>query len=91
MKRKTVTIVSLASSLAAIAPAVHASVTKEAPAPETAPKAGADPAVGRPNAFYNFGGDIMGLVATTKGDGTVVAQHSSHVSHASHASHYSSR
>jgi hypothetical protein len=88
MKRKTVTIVSLASSLAAIAPAVHASVTKEAPAPETAPKAGADPAVGRPNAFYNFGG---GLVATTKGDGTVVAQHSSHVSHASHASHYSSR
>jgi hypothetical protein len=51
-------------------------------------------AKGEPNVFMSVGSDLLGLIVTTKADGTVVAQHyshSSHSSHSSHASHYSSR
>jgi hypothetical protein len=92
--KKNVTLISLASALAAIAPTAQASLPTGSAAPEVAPKADPDASLGRPNAFYNFGEDLMGLVTSTAEDGTLVAQHyshSSHASHASHASHYSGR
>ncbi len=93
MDRKKVTLVSLASAIAAIAPSNQSVVHAMPLGSDTAPTA--DPKIGgtQPNAFYNIGDELMGLVATTQPDGTVLAQHYSHASHASHsshASHYSS-
>jgi hypothetical protein len=51
-------------------------------------------AKGEPNIFMSVGDDLLGLIVTTKADGTVVADHYSHYSHSSHSSHsshYSSR
>jgi len=89
MKNRKVTLVSLASALAALSPTAQASVNS--PTPETSPSA---PRVSarQPNTFYKLGEDLMSLVTTKAADGTVVAQHyshSSHASHESHASHYS--
>jgi hypothetical protein len=94
MKQKKVTVVSLASALAAMAPTAQASVPTGTTTPETGVKSGQEPSLGQPNTFYNAGEDLMGLVTSIAADGTLIAQHyshSSHASHASHASHYSSR
>jgi hypothetical protein len=48
-------------------------------------------ATGEPNVFMSVGNNLLGLIVTTKTDGTVVADHYSHSSHSSHSSHYSSR
>jgi hypothetical protein len=51
-------------------------------------------AKGEPNVFMAVGSNLLGLIASTAADGTVVADHyshSSHASHSSHSSHYSSR
>ena len=91
MNQKKITLVSLASALAAIAPAAQAAVPDGTASSAMVRKIGHDKSVGRPNSFYNFGEDLMGLVTSTSENGTVVAQHYSHASHASHASHYSGR
>jgi hypothetical protein len=95
MKQNKVTLVSLASALAAIAPAAQGSIPTGPAAPVTAPKADHGASSPRqPNTFYNLGEDLMGLVTSTAEDGTVIAEHyshSSHASHQSHASHYSGR
>ena len=44
---------------------------------------------GPPNVVYPAGDELLGLIVSTRADGTVVAAHSSHVSHASHQSHHS--
>jgi len=90
---KKISLVSLASALTALSPAVNASVPVGTPT-QDAPKPDGHSTVREPNAFYNMGDDLMGLVTSTAADGTVIAEHyshSSHASHASHASHYSSR
>jgi hypothetical protein len=46
-------------------------------------------AKGEPNIFMSVGHDLLGLIVTTKADGTVVADHYSHYSHSSHSSHHS--
>jgi len=46
-------------------------------------------AKGKPNIFMSIGHDLLGLIVTTKADGTVVADHYSHYYHSSHASHSS--
>ena len=91
MNHKKITLVSLASALVAIAPAAQATVSNGTASPEMEGKIGREKSVGRPNSFYNFGEDLMGLVTSTTENGTVVSQHYSHASHASHASHYSGR
>ena len=91
MKQKKVTLVSLASALASIAPAAQGSIPTGLAAPVTTPKANHDASPQQPNTFYNLGEDLMGLVTSTAEDGTMIAQHYSHSSHASHASHYSGR
>jgi len=91
MKNKKITLVSLASAIAAIAPSAHAS-TPTSTAPETTPSPDKNSKTQRhPNAFYNLGEDLMGVVTSTAADGTLVADHYSHSSHSSHSSHYSSR
>ncbi len=89
MTQKRITVVSLASALAALVSNAHASVQKNAPVPETAPSPELGASVSEPNIFYNLSGDVMGLVAARNADGTVLAQHYSHVSHESHSSHVS--
>jgi hypothetical protein len=89
MNRKKVTIVSLASALAGLAPTAHASVPTDNLAPQTALNPGPNQALGQPNSFYQVGDDLMSLVTSTGHDGVMVADHYSHSSHASHASHYS--
>jgi hypothetical protein len=88
MKQKKVTLISLASAVAAIAPTAQASLPTTTMTRETAAK-DSDASLDRPNAFFNLGEDLMGLITSTAEDGTLVAQHYSHASHASHASHYS--
>lgn len=91
MKKRAITLMSLASALAAIAPAAEASITGTASPLNAAPMPGVDKSIAQPNTFYTLGENLMGLVATTLPDGTVLAQHYSHSSHSSHSSHYSSR
>ncbi len=89
MERKKVTLISLASALAAIVPTAQASVPTAPTAPEGDAKASGDTSLRRPNTFYNLGEDLMGLITSTAEDGTLIAQHYSHSSHASHVSHHS--
>jgi hypothetical protein len=42
-----------------------------------------------PNIFMSIGHELLGLIVTTKADGTVVTDHYSHYSHSSHSSHSS--
>ena len=49
----------------------------------------ADPSGERANVTFPLGKELLGLIVTKRGDGTVVAQHASHVSHHSHHSHHS--
>jgi len=90
--QKRIPLISLASALAALAPAAHASVLTGTTTPDHPAKPDHDLSVRQPNTFYNLGDDLMGLVTSTATDGTLIAEHyshSSHASHASHASHYS--
>ena len=89
MNQKKVSLISLASALAALAPAAQASVPTGTTTPDYPAKPDHDMSVRQPNTFYNLGEDLMGLVTSTAKDGTLIAEHYSHSSHASHASHYS--
>ena len=90
MKRKSISLVSLAAALAAIAPSVgHATMTKASDS--LAGAKSAEKSLGEANAFYSLGEDLMGLKTSVQPDGTVLAQHVSHSSHSSHSSHYSGR
>jgi hypothetical protein len=89
MDKKKITLISLASALAALAPSANlAARTEVDDTPEAAQQRYRDTS-GQPNTFYNLGEDLMGLVTSTAADGTIVAQHYSHSSHASHVSHRS--
>jgi hypothetical protein len=93
MQKKSRAILSIAAALAALATSVApsaagASTPQEADAAVTAPGAQPDPSA-RPNVFVPVGEDLLGLIVSTRQDGTVVAAHYSHVSHASHSSHSS--
>jgi hypothetical protein len=90
--QKRISLISLASALAALAPAAHAWVPTGTTTSDHPANPDRDLSVRQPNTFYNLGDDLMGLVTSTAVDGTLVAEHyshSSHASHASHASHYS--
>jgi hypothetical protein len=95
MAKKLPTILSLGAALASLQglSAVNATsaaadipASSEANATESGRVAQAEP-----NVFMSVGNDLLGLIVTTKADGTVVADHYSHSSHSSHSSHYSSR
>jgi len=98
MAKKVPTILSLGAALAALQGVSAVSAT-----PAAASISGSDVAneaqTGRdakaePNLFMSVGSDLLGLIVTTKADGTIVADHYSHYSHSSHSSHrshYSSR
>jgi His-Xaa-Ser system protein HxsD len=90
MKRKSISLVSLASALAAISPSIaNATPTKASGSSSDAKST--EKAVGEANAFFSLGEDLMGLRTSVQPDGTILAQHVSHSSHSSHSSHYSSR
>lgn len=98
MAKKLPTILSLGAALASLqgVSAVNAtSAAANIPGSHEANAAQSGRvAQGEPNVFMSVGNDLLGLIVTTKADGTVVADHyshSSHASHSSHSSHYSSR
>jgi hypothetical protein len=92
MKRKSATILPLASALGALAgsgmvadqaksmPTTDQTVNQQSAASQTGAIA---------NTLVSTGEALLGFVTTEQADGTVLAQHSSHASHASHASHTS--
>ena len=90
MGLKRISLVSLASALAALSPAPNADAKPTHPATEPAGAPQPSDEL-RPNLFYSLGDDLMSLVTYTKADGTVEARHYSHSSHSSHSSHYSRR
>ena len=94
MKRKTFSILPLASVLGAlVGGAFTATETTAAVSPgdatATAPERTAGQVAQTPNTLVSTGEALLGFVMTEQPDGTVIAQHVSHVSHASHASHHS--
>ena len=94
MAKKLPTILSLGAALASLqgVSAVNASAAASIPRSDEANATQSGRvAQGEPNVFMSVGNDLLGLIVTTKSDGTVVADHYSHSSHSSHSSHYSSR
>ena len=90
MKRKSISLVSLASALAAISPAIATATPTKVSGNSTDAKS-TEKVIGEANAFFSLGKDLMGLRTSVQPDGTILAQHVSHSSHSSHSSHYSSR
>jgi hypothetical protein len=93
MKRKSVTILPLATALGALAgaalPPTAASSAVPADTPATTPNpVSASPAL-IANTLVSTGEALLGFVVSEQPDGTIIAQHVSHASHASHASHHS--
>src|SRR5215467_13847865 len=93
MAKKLPTILSLGAALASLQ---GLSAMNATPATADIPGSGEANATesgriakGEPNVFMSVGSDLLGLIVTTKADGTVVADHYSHYSHSSHASHSS--
>jgi hypothetical protein len=95
MAKKLPTILSLGAALAALQGVSAVNATSAAASIPRSNEANATQngrvAQGEPNVFMSVGNDLLGLIVTTKADGTVVADHYSHSSHSSHSSHYSSR
>ena len=94
MVKKLPTILSLGAALAALQGVSAVSTTAAASSlgsHETNAAQIGRVAAGEPNVLMSVGNDLLGLIVTTKTDGTVVADHYSHSSHSSHSSHYSSR
>jgi ABC-type nickel/cobalt efflux system permease component RcnA len=95
MAKKLPTILSLGAALAALQGVYAVNATSAAASIPRSNEANATQsgrvAQGEPNVFMSVGNDLLGLIVTTKADGTVVADHYSHSSHSSHSSHYSSR
>ena len=88
MKRKSIVVLPLATALASLSGAATANTlsnTSVEPTPGPADTQAANNV--QPNTVFTAGEDLLGLLTTTKADGTVVAQHGSHVSHGSHGSH----
>jgi hypothetical protein len=95
MKRSRVTILPLATALAALGGPAHAAIADAVrePIDEAKRNDAAQLKEQQPNAIFKSREELLGLLVSTAVDGTVVAQHWSHYSHsshASHASHYSS-
>ena len=91
MKKNKIVLVPLATALASLSVAPAKATTQPARSAEPA-NTQANIEVTKstePNATYNIGDELFGMLVTTAADGTVVAGHSSHVSHGSHGSHTS--
>jgi hypothetical protein len=83
MAKKLPTILSLGAALAALqgVSAVNSTAAVSFPGSgETNATQIGRVATGEPNVFMSVGNDLLGLIVTTKADGTVVADHYSHSS-----------
>lgn len=91
MSKKPIVLVPLAVALASLGTMANATTVPESSSDRVTSSAatGATSLKAEPNAFYQIGHDLMGMLITEKSDGTLVAGHTSHSSHASHSSHSS--
>jgi hypothetical protein len=89
--RKSIAILPLATSLAALSTGASAVAPTDAPNDpvNTQSSQGPKQDAHRPNVIFNAGGALLGLIVSQDKNGSVVAQHVSHESHSYHGSHAS--